>query len=343
MAGHYALQPLPKRQQRRPLNRIPEQCTEAHGKSEAEKTPAAAEEEEDDDYEKMVSFVGQEEEVKAWRMSLFSQGSGCGSFEPSALHPRSSVQFTSSGHALRHNPPPVVRAQSEQKFRPTSYSPGSFENTPPPSNAGRNSKYGSGCSASQSCGVATKAQTTYSPRIQSVHNVNTNNSSGNTTTTPPTTPPTHKRVFQRSGENHDRASLQQVLHQQTTTEKADNDGAAFVKRSTHRLPPPPIPQSRQQNSVKSTSESPPTQHRHGSPSTSDGNIYHLQGSRGDELDSASDVKGGKESRNVSLVKARFENLQEKSSTGRRPAVSQKPNSRPGKCIISHKSYYNTVI
>ena len=326
VAGQYALKPFPS-QENRQLNRILEQSTSETTKH------AAEEEEEDDDYEKMVSFVGHEDEVKKWRMSLVTQGS---SFTPSAHHPRSSVQFSSSGHASRNPPPPVSRSQTEHIFRPVSYSPGSFQYPPFSSATGRSAKQGTGSSTNQSCGAATKAQATYSPRPQPQHNVNSNNSSSGNTT-PPTSHPTRTKAYQRSGE-HSKAS-QQMLHQQTTTEKRSDDGKTDAKRATYR-PPPPVPwaETCQQSTFKSSPESLSTHHHpHGTLAASKDNIHGQQDNGEEELNSVGTEKG-----KTNMVKARLENL-EKLSTSRKPALSPKPNSRPGKTLPSNKSVQRVIV
>ena len=299
-SGQYALQPCRTVRRQSPTS-IPKQCSEVQGKFESEKLKAVAEggdEDDEDDYEKMQSFVTNEEEIKAWRMSLISQPTNYGMFTPPPRH-------GSRPHSSQIS---ATQSQYERQLRPSSYVPGSQRTS---QLGAHHREHGAGVgygSLQQTSGVATNIQAMNSPRIQrGEQNVDSDNSSGNS----PLTLNSSRLVSNR------RSASPQILDKPT------------MMQDVTSLPTPPqrqfhgmsgSPASRSPNMASSRPSGPALKR----------DICTSQGSSDNELDSGrsvTELRDGKDSGNISLVKARLQQL-EKPATSTKPILLQKPN-RPG--------------
>ena len=211
---------------------------------------------------------------------------------------------------------PGVPSRTGQQSRPNSYAPNSSH---APSSS-QHQKQGNP-STTQSSGVATDARPTYSSRFRGAPNVNSNNSSGDVK---PTTHPTHS-VQRSSGQAPLHTTSKQLWQDQVSREK-DKDSS--VKRVAHTLPQP------NRTNISPASKSPVLGRRPVSTRSSPHTLKKTNhGSCDIKVNSGSkeiEVRHSapKETSNVSLVKARLENLK-KPSTPCKPVPSPKPTV-PGK-------------
>lgn len=238
-------------------------------------------------------------------MLLIHQGTNYGKFTPPTRTDLHSSRPYFSQFSL------ATQSQNGREFRPYSYAPGS-QHIPQPDARYREHAAGIGASygsLQQSSGVITNAQTTYSPRSQrGTPNVNNCYSEGNS---PPTL-----NYFSQPVSNRCSASPQ-TLHKLTTT-------------TTQAVKLPPMPPQRQLLhgvSGSPTNRSPATSHSQPSNSALKRVNCYSQENSDNELDSCWSVtqqRGGENSGNVSLVKARLQEL-EKPATSAKPALLQKSN------------------
>ena len=288
VSGQYALRP----HQTQP-NRIPEQCTEVHGKSESK---ALDDDDDEDDYEKMQSYVGEQEDIEAWRRSHVPHPVSHGSFiPPSTVQSRRSEQISS------HMPGSPCIPSGHQRHQVVS--------------------------ASGSTIMAASAPVVDSPWLQGAHNVNSNNCSGNTTPTSNSPHVVHNSPLWQLGQHSPSTASPQVLHNKQATTATEDDKDSTLKRVVH-------PSSSQLRKRATAVSSPATGDRrapklkHHDAGLEQKRATHASGSSGPgESGNSKSVTENEELSKVGLVKARLERL-EKSGASVKPAVSTKP--KPGK-------------
>lgn len=322
-SGRYALQS----QSQRRSTQAPDQSTDIHGRS---KVLGKLEEEEieEDDYEKMQSFVTNEEEIKAWRMSLISQAN-YKSFTPTArenVQTRSSEQFTSQ--SPRIPPRTVFQPHVEKQVRPSSYAPGSSHDDS--THQHHHHKQHVNRSTNQNSGVATNAPPTHSPWLRHAHNINTNNSSSGGVNATTTTTQVHTPTPIKSrGQYLQILASNQLPSEQATTEQSKDS----VERGEPHTPVPPqeIKPSKRRTFSPAANNSrpvPPPRRTIDSPSlkkTATNSVESSDDNRNDAIKSRTCTKqddDSRESSSLSVVKARLERL-EKAAT-LKPVLSPKP-------------------